>query len=90
MTDKKKKTEKEDVPEANVIFVGKRQKLNKESGKYETVAREAPAYITDGGKKIVLPESDAQRKGFYSDEAARLVELFPSDYKFLKAKGATN
>ncbi len=72
----------------NVIFVGKREVVNKETGKLEKVsAEEAPRKINDGDTAIKLPESDEQKKGFYTKHANVLVSLFPEDYKLVVPKG---
>lgn len=78
-----KETKKESKPENNIIFVGKREKLNKETGKFEPVARQAPQYIVDGAEKMNLPPPEEQAKGFYlePDLAERVKSLFPDDYK---------
>lgn len=80
-----KKAQKENPP--NIIFVGRRTRLNKETLLEETVLREAPAFLIDGGIRIALPLEAEQKRGFYSDEANRIIEAFPNDYKLFAEKG---
>lgn len=76
-----------EAPAADIVFVGKRRRLNKETGKYKLFPREAPPFIQDGADKIKLPEPEAQKDGFYHEDAARIIALFPDDYKIFKPKG---
>lgn len=69
----KELTKKETKPKANIKFVN--EDIN------------PPSVIRDGrNERIELPEESAQRAGFYHREADRIVVLFPSLYKRLKAK----
>jgi hypothetical protein len=75
------KKEKAEKPAANIQYVGKRQKLNKEKNKFVVVAKEAPAFIIDGPDKIKLPKGI--EKGVYvkPEIADRLFTLRPNDFK---------
>lgn len=64
----------------NIIFIGQRESKGK------AVDAEAPRSITTVGKTYELPES--QSKGFYHENAAEIIRLFPKKYKAVKAKGA--
>lgn len=88
MAEKKEKAEK---PSPNIQYVGKREKLNKDTGKFETVAKEVPGFIVDGKTKINLP--DGIEKGVYLEPeiVAQLLALRPADFKIPVAKdGKTN
>lgn len=81
----KKKEKTADAP--NIQFVGKRQKLNKQSGKLETIKRAAPQFVIDAGEKIELP-ADIEKGAYLAPEtAARLIELFPNEFKPVAGKG---
>jgi hypothetical protein len=84
MSEKKEKSEENAL---NIIYVGKRQKLNKDTGKYETVAKEVPAFIIDGPDKISLPEGIEKGIAVEPDLAARLFALRPDDFKIPTEKG---
>lgn len=47
-----------------------------------------PGPVTVGMAVICeLPDADAQRAGFYCEEAERLVALFPGRFKLMQKKG---
>ncbi|HEV2863019.1 MAG TPA: hypothetical protein VGX48_18535 [Pyrinomonadaceae bacterium] len=71
-----KKTDPKQQP--NVKFVGRERQ---EYGK--TIRPEPFERVTDGGHEIELPPAEAQRAGFFHPDAARLVRLHPSLYKFM-------
>jgi hypothetical protein len=76
-------------PEPNVKFVGKVEKYNPETGKFEKVQGEPfPSYNT-ATEHITLPPVDEQKKkeGFYFEGAKKLATDFPLLYKLIKAKG---
>jgi hypothetical protein len=78
---KEKKAEKPN----NVQWVGKRQKLDKETGKYETVPLPAPRVFRQKGMKIDLPEGI--ENGAYVEEAETLKAAFPDYFKTPIEKG---
>ena len=87
----KKKEEKLSPNAPNIIYVGKRQKLDKEKLKTVQAAKQVPAFIVDGKIKIKLPRGI--EKGIYMppETVARLISLRPADFKIpspLKAKNA--
>ncbi len=57
----------------NIRFVGK-------SG-------DAPRCISDGDAIYELPESGVQKRGFYYENAAQIIALFPQLYKIPTDKG---
>jgi hypothetical protein len=71
----------------NIQFVGRREQLNKVTGKTELVPAIASRSINDGETIIKLPSDEKQKEGFYSKHAARLFALYPDDYKKPVAKG---
>lgn len=71
----------------NIQFVGRREQLNKKTGKTEMVPATAPRRINDGETSIKLPPDEEQKEGFYSKHAPRLFALHPDDYKKPVAKG---
>jgi len=75
------------VREPNIQFVGRREQMNKVTGKTELVPAEASRKISDGETIIKLPPDEEQKAGFYSKHAARLFALYPDDYKKPVAKG---
>lgn len=75
------------APANNIQFVGKRERLNKKTGKPEKVPATASTQISDGETIIKLPSDKQQKEGFYSKHAARLFALYPDDYKKPVAKG---
>lgn len=78
---------KAEVPANNIQWVGKRWRANKETGEKEFVPIPAPAFVVDGGTKIVLPAGI--ENGAFITEAARALALFPNDFKRpLVLKGA--
>ncbi len=95
MSEEKKKEEKPPVkksqkkkppPTANIIFVGRIERINKEAGKKETVSKDAPARLVDGETVIKLPVAALQKKGFYHEKATQIIALFPDDYKMPVSK----
>jgi hypothetical protein len=93
MTAEKTKKKTEEKPAANLIFVGKENRWNAEKGKYESQPREAPEFVIDGGgggrggERINLPEGIEKGAYVEPDAAARLLALFPNDFKEFKPKG---
>lgn len=87
MAEKKQAKTQNAKPENNIQFVGKSKRWNPETGKQELAPREAPRHIIDGMDKIKLPEAAEQAKGFYHEDAARIMALFPNDYKKPQKKG---
>ncbi len=78
------------LPEPNIRFVGKDEVLKDKldaSGNEIVMAAEPPAKINHGEETIRLPDAEAQRAGFYHEQAATIVRLYPEQYKLLKAKG---
>lgn len=73
---------------SNIIFVGKTERLNKQTGEIERVPRDAPKKINDGETQIKLPSPDEQKTGFYHARATQIIALFPDDYKIPTDKGA--
>src|SRR6185369_4025319 len=70
-----------------IQFVGKREQLNKETGKAETVYREAPTRRRNGSRVIDLLSSTEQRKGFTHPDAEFLLTVYSRDYKLKVKKG---
>jgi hypothetical protein len=83
---KKAKNEPKEQPEPNIQFVGKWRKFDHEKGKAVMVRRPAPAFVIDGTERIKLPEGID--KGAYVEPAlaARLMTLWPQDFKRPQAK----
>lgn len=77
---------KEEKPENNIQWVGKRTRLDKETGKPKVVARDMPEFVPDGNEIIKLPKPDSQMR-FYHEEKDRLITLFPEDFKPIVDKG---
>lgn len=71
----------------NIIFVGRREVVNKDNGKLEKVTTSAGARISDGETVIELPTPEEQKAGFYHAQAAQIIALFPADYKPVISKG---
>lgn len=78
---KKKSPPKGAHQPANIQFVGKRKKINKTSLKSEIYPKEIPGFVVDGGEKIIIPVGI--EKGVFMEPsiAARLIGLFPDDFK---------
>ncbi len=80
--------EVEQTPPRNLIFVGRREIKNAETGLFESQFKDdAPTRISDGETVIRLPELEMQKAGFYHKDAPRLIALFPNDYKPIEGKG---
>jgi hypothetical protein len=56
----------------NIIFIGRNAKGEKS---------EPPAHINTATGTIELPAENQQHKGFYHQEAANIIRLFPALYK---------
>ncbi len=76
-----KKSKKTEAPANNIQWVGKREKLNKETGKRELVPVNAPPFINDSETRIKLPAPEVQAKGFFHEDADVIIALFPNDFK---------
>jgi hypothetical protein len=72
----KKKTDSPQQP--NVKFVGRDREVYGKTVKAEPFER-----VTDGTHVVELPPAEEQCAGFFHPEAARLVRLHPSLYKFM-------
>ena len=89
----KKQAEKGDapeLPEPNIKFTGRDEVLKDKldaQGQPIVMAAEPPTKINHGEEVIKLPDADAQRAGFFHEQAATIVRLYPEQYKLLKAKG---
>ena len=77
-------TETKPKTEPNIIFSGKKERLDKETGKSEKVPRESPTFIINGREKINLP--DGLEKGAWVEpqDAETAKKLFASDFKDVK------
>lgn len=71
----------ESAPEPNLVFVGRREKLNKETGKMEFIEKELPSSFSTPRGLIVLPETTVWGKPFYCEQAEYLKEVFRKDFK---------
>lgn len=72
-------------PEPNIIFTRKVERKNAK-GEMKTVDAEPPKAIHTVGLTIKLPSAAEQLKGFYHEDAARIIRE-SSDYKEFKPKG---
>ncbi len=72
---------KEMKPEKNLFFVGKQQRFNSDTGKYETVLRESPEYLIDGGALLPLPPNLEKGAAVEQELADKAIALFPADFK---------
>ena len=87
--EKNKRAEKETAPN-NIIYVGRKQKLNVETGRMEIVAKEVPAFIVNGGKKIMLPEG-IDKGAVMPTETAELLKTWRgSEFKTPTGKSEVN
>jgi hypothetical protein len=68
--------------EPNIIFI------RKVESKGEMVLADPPAFIIDGTEKIVLPSASEQVKGFYHEQAGKIISAMPKSYKRFEKKGA--
>lgn len=74
----------------NIMYVRKKRRLNKETGKLKTAPVEAdmvPTFRKNGSKEYKLPDGETQLAGFFHEDAAGLIRAWPKDFKPLKAKG---
>ncbi len=71
----------DEIPEPNVIFVGKRWT----GGEWKT--KMPPPFIITAEKRIDLPDAETQQKGFFHPDAELLIKSFPADYKQFIKKG---
>lgn len=76
------------VRAANIQFVGKMKKVNKTTLKTETLSKEVPAYLVDGVEKITIPKGIETGVYMEPDLAARIIALFPDDFKAVVKKGS--
>lgn len=86
----KEETPKKESPPANIQFIGKRPRTDKETGKIKEVkieAAEVPRWRRDGPDVFRLPDGETQIAGFYHKDAGRLKRAFPHDFKTPTAKG---
>lgn len=89
MSRKKKENSQPAAADApNIQYVGKRQKFHKEKLKMMPVAKEVPAFITDGKTKIILPEGIENGIYMPPETVARLFALRPDDFKTPVLKSA--
>jgi len=66
----------------NIRFVGRKTEVN---GK--EIAATPPKEINNGMKHYELPDAEAQIAGFYHEDAAKIVRLFPQMFKLVLPKG---
>ena len=82
--------EEKEKPTPNVKFVGKRLYLDKKTGERRSeLARpeDIPTQRINGQYVFDLPSGKEQLKGFYHEEAAKLVQFYGSKFKPIVNKG---
>jgi hypothetical protein len=77
-----KQTKDAQAQQPNIRFVGKKTEVN---GK--EIVPVPPKEINNGMKHYELPDAETQTAGFYHEDAAKIVRLFPQFYKMLLPKG---
>lgn len=70
--------------EPNIIFIGRKMDVKTE----KMIDAEPPTAIHTVGMNIKLPSAAEQRKGFYHEDANRIIREMPDLYKPLIPKGA--
>ncbi len=78
---KKENSPQSETPLANIQYVGRRHKFDKEKLKMMPMAKEVPAFIMDGKTKIILPEGIENGIYMPPEIVAQLFKLRPDDFK---------
>lgn len=85
------KKEKEAAqPAANIIYVGKRTRIDRITLEEKTTAvpdAEVPTWRRNGNKEFNLPEGSVQKKGFYHPDANFLISAYRDEFKRPVRKG---
>lgn len=72
----------------NIIFVGKREKLNPETGKMELVSMDAPTEFNSANVNFKLPVGIENGAYLEEEKANILILTFPDLFKQFVEKGA--